>query len=197
MASLILLNGIFILAFSALPQISDLSLDLSNDPEWGTTALNLNQAEGSLEIRGPLTRSTPSLFKDTLARNPSIKMIIINSDGGRMAPALEIAEAIRLQHADTKVTNYCRSACTLVFSAGQHRLVTPGAKLGFHGYALGGVDTSSGTDEVIKFMTASGIKEEFARHALSIPNKTMWYPSIQELLASKMITEVDNIEQSK
>jgi hypothetical protein len=62
-------------------------------------------------------------------------VIVLNSAGGRLEPAIEIGSTIRKRKFATLVHDgaTCASACGLVWLAGVSRAMGPVAKLGFHG----------------------------------------------------------------
>lgn len=59
-------------------------------------------------------------------------VVVLDSDGGEVAPSVKIAELIRRHNADTRVDNQCASACVLMFGAGRHRSLSSGARIGVH-----------------------------------------------------------------
>lgn len=58
--------------------------------------------------------------------------VIINSNGGSVAEALDMGQFIRQMGFDTEVDSECYSACTIAFLGGVHRYVDRNAMFGVH-----------------------------------------------------------------
>jgi len=60
--------------------------------------------------------------------------IAIRSNGGSLAPAMEIGRFVKNNYWTTVVNknDQCHSACTFVFVAGKKKIIEPGTILGFH-----------------------------------------------------------------
>jgi len=58
--------------------------------------------------------------------------LTLDSDGGYVAAAAQIAVAVMQRHVDTRVDGECASACVLVFAAGKRRSVASGSRIGVH-----------------------------------------------------------------
>ena len=91
-----------------------------------------------IAIDGPITNGDAEQF-DRVSQNvgqlfnqPAI--VVLNSPGGSIYPALSIGESIRAKGFATGVVNgsQCASACALIWLAGTKRFLGNGAKLGFH-----------------------------------------------------------------
>lgn len=69
-----------------------------------------------------------------IAATASQAVVLLNSEGGSVLPALEIGRAIRLKGFATAVADdtLCASACALTWLAGTPRLVGKTAHIGFH-----------------------------------------------------------------
>ena len=77
--------------------------------------------------------------------------IAIRSNGGSLAPAMEIGRYVKNNHWNTVVNkkDQCHSACTFVFVAGQEKIIEPGTILGFHRpYTPGIPDTPKNVAEI-------------------------------------------------
>ncbi|MDX8517195.1 hypothetical protein [Mesorhizobium dulcispinae] len=61
-------------------------------------------------------------------------IVVLNSEGGAVLPALEIGRSIRLRGFSTAVASdtLCASACALAWLAGTPRLAGQTANIGFH-----------------------------------------------------------------
>ena len=88
----------------------------------------------------------------------------INSYGGSIAGAADMAEWVKDNKVETLVTNgeYCVSACVLVWGAGYHKWASETAKIGVHNAsAMGGpeADREAGEAEGTIFMAKALAKE--------------------------------------
>ena len=95
---------------------------------------------GALVFSGEIDRRSAAEFDLLLARYPQTELIALDSPGGLVIPALEIAEKIDQRAIDTVILDdsKCYSACSLMFMAGAARSAE--GKLGVH--------QISGTDDV-------------------------------------------------
>lgn len=71
-------------------------------------------------LSGDVTRQHADVYSRTYP-----KTILINSDGGDVAAALAIYDALSGRDIDTVATGACQSAATIVLQAGQVRYATP------------------------------------------------------------------------
>jgi hypothetical protein len=69
-----------------------------------------------------------------LARTQGLKEAIVRlkSVGGSILPAMAIGREVRKLGFSTEVTEYCHSACSLIWMAGNRRYFPPGSRVGFH-----------------------------------------------------------------
>ncbi|WP_287363284.1 hypothetical protein [Mesorhizobium sp.] len=94
------------------------------------------QAAGSpdlIVITGVIESSDDAQFNQ-IAATTGQAVVLLNSGGGSVLPALEIGRAIRLKGFATAVANetLCASACALTWLAGAPRLAGESANIGFH-----------------------------------------------------------------
>lgn len=97
-------------------------------------------------IDGEITPDVAAGFA-ALAGRAGLKSVSLNSPGGRVFPALEIARAIKAAGLNTIVPtgDECHSACAFIFLAGNERIAQ--GKLGVH--QVSGVDDPSLTQTAI------------------------------------------------
>src|SRR6185369_4332370 len=74
-----------------------------------------------LEFSGGIRAGAASELERALHVNPKVKVLRINSVGGRIHEATRMARLVRERGLDTYTSDYCLSAATLVFIAGQQR----------------------------------------------------------------------------
>lgn len=161
-----------------------------------------SSADGkTLYLIGTIAPGSYRKFRRIAAANPKADTVFLGSPGGIVLEGFLIGTLVRERKMRAYVDVLCSSSCTQIFIAGAERVVAPLAKVGFHeswridkdGNAIG-----SQTDEKRQsvLMRASylrsGIDEAFANKALSTPFSTMWYPSLAEMQAAKVVTRVSN-----
>ena len=81
------------------------------------------------------------------AQGYNIEWVLLNSPGGDVQAGMDIAQHIRNFGLKTAVlaNEYCNSICTLAFSAGVERYVSPTARIGVHSaYAIEGNEEGTG-----------------------------------------------------
>jgi membrane-bound ClpP family serine protease len=83
-----------------------------------------------IEIIGTFSWALPQQVNAALAEAPQARVVRLNSPGGHIKAALEIADMIRVRNLDTYVSRMCASACTIAFLAGHQRFATETARLG-------------------------------------------------------------------
>ena len=91
----------------------------------------------------------------------------------------------------TLVTEYCMSACTLAFAHGHERLLSRGAKLGFHApyeSDASGQDVAVDSDAEKRAYVATGIDAGCVDEALRVPFTDIWFPETARLLDARIVT---------
>ena len=155
-------------------------------------------------------------FSSILKSEPGLKTVNLNSSGGEISAALEIADLIIDFELDTNVDGTCDSACTTIFLAGNKRTVERGSKLGFHQsywdseYIENFYDSvreyrewetpfefaswlySDTQQEVLRkleYLVERGVDAGFAIKTMQATSDEMWYPRRKELEAAGVIVE--------
>ena len=62
----------------------------------------------------------------------ALKVVHLNSTGGRILEAERIGALIKGRNLSTYVPAQCLSACTIIFLSGHERFIGPSGRLGFH-----------------------------------------------------------------
>lgn len=108
--------------------------------------VSLSSDGSTAHIDGEITPEVAENFA-ALAGRPGLKSVSLNSPGGRVFPALEIARAVKAGGLNTIVpmSDECHSACAFIFLAGSERVAQ--GKLGVH--QVSGVDDPSLTQTAI------------------------------------------------
>jgi hypothetical protein len=146
-----------------------------------------------LELTGGMPFGTARAIEEIILENPSIQIIHLNSQGGRINEAYKLYEIIETHKLSTYTSADCVSACSLAFLAGQKKYIGLNGRLGFHSMSIAGLGerTIPGiNDDVRSTFAQNGLPESFISRALSTPPNDMWYPSKAELLEFNIIDSI-------
>ena len=143
-----------------------------------------------LEVSGSFSWALPQTFQSILADSPRVRVVRLESPGGQLAPAIEIAAIIQERNLDTYVGRLCASACTVAFLGGHHRWLGSGARLGFHQAHGPGIPADQANALLSKAYQDYAVPALFIAHVLRIPPADIWYPAQDELLASRLTTGI-------
>jgi hypothetical protein len=124
---------------------------------------------------------------------PHAHLVAFDSPGGRPYVADGIAGLIWERHLGTYVGAFCASACTVAFAAGAVRSAGPAAQFGFHraeAPALNDLANIDITRTERKWFVRGRISLSFGNRALHAPNKTPYYPPLDELMAAGYLHNV-------
>lgn len=136
-----------------------------------------------LELSGSFSWALPQNLEAVLAGAPGVRIVRLESPGGLVLPALQVATIIQQRGLDTYVGRLCASACTVAFLGGHQRWLASDARLGFHQAHASGVSA----DEASAFLQAAyekfAVPPPFVAHVLRTPPIELWYPTQQELRA--------------
>ena len=135
------------------------------------------------EIVGGFKFGLTEDFKKVLAASRQIKVVHLDSVGGRAGEGRMLYELIRDRGLSTYVSSKCMSACTVAFAAGRERAsfgeVHP---LDFiEGHSPGTKERELDSAQADIFRKA-GFDAKFIQTAMSTPHKDMWKPSEDVLL---------------
>src|SRR6185503_17987029 len=92
-----------------------------------------------LEVRGAIAFGLTDQVRAALDASPSIRLVHLNSNGGRLSEARKLRDLIAERGLTTFTATGCLSACTIAYAAGKTRLIGREAALGFHRYAFPGI----------------------------------------------------------
>ncbi len=149
---------------------------------------------------GQINPFTPQRFKDYLDRNTQLGTLVLESTGGHVYAAREIARLILQADINTRVDSYCYSSCTLIFASGTTRTAGTRAELGFHGYQYrtgssaiyDNIESQQHKDTLI--FLKQGISQTFIDHIFSAPHNQLWLPDNDELIRANFIHSVPGAE---
>jgi hypothetical protein len=143
---------------------------------------------GMVELRGGLRFGSATAMERALAAFPKIKLLKIDSPGGRVNEAIRMMGMVRDHGLTTYATGRCMSAATLVLTAGKERGAAAGTRIGFHSARSPSGNAKLGDASMMGSLVSSGVSESFVRRVLSVPGDGMWFPSIEEMLEARVLT---------
>jgi hypothetical protein len=132
-----------------------------------------------------------------LNANPDVKTLYLESSGGVVFEGLLISNVIKAKKINTYVESFCASACTMAFIAGADRAASPNARIGFHSSykilpyasAFAPKEPSTVGNAVLRAAYGkAGLEAEFINKVMATSSETMWYPTVAELKAARVIT---------
>lgn len=146
-----------------------------------------------VELQGGLEFGTSNQLSQVLTDNPSIKIIHLNSIGGRIAEAKKLAKLVKQNNLITYSKTQCLSACPIVFLAGKEKLLGDSAKLGFHSVSFGSVSGSEVEElnkSLISQLEQAKVPSWFVTKVSKVSSEDMWNPSTDELINAGVIDKV-------
>ena len=178
---------------TAWPQIDELArIAVGLDPS-GNYSIRVSPQGTEMEISGAIIFGLTDHVRLQLDANPDIRIINLNSIGGRIGEARKLRELIWSRELITYTSEGCASACVLAFLGGRTRVIHEGAKLGFHRPSFPGVRDHEMQDQVNidkHLFWLAGVAPGFIERAYATPSNDLWMPSTQELLRAHVITNV-------
>ena len=144
-----------------------------------------------LTVRGNLAAGAAERFETLLAASPAVRSVVLTSPGGRMLEAERMAALIRARRLDTRVEQYCMSACTSLLLAGRERTAPEQARIGFHQPSFPGTDAYEMRDAIERTRAeylAAGVSRDFVWRALATPAESMWFPQPEQLVEANVLT---------
>jgi hypothetical protein len=171
---------------------------------------------GRLQLTGVITPGTASRFSRELERRSEyVTTVVLDSPGGSVMDALEMARLIHDHGFDTYVAHggLCASSCPLVFAGGIERIAEPGAAIGVHQVTAitqtqtAGLSLRNPGFDMIEAQRASalcqrllldmGIDARAWVHAMETPPDKIFYFTDDELLQYKIATRIGAGEESR
>lgn len=173
------------------PQIYEYSqIGIGRDP-LGTYELSVTKGGSELQINGALVFGLTDDVRGTLDANPSIRILGMNSKGGRTSEARKLRDLVDARGLTTSTEVECLSACSLAYAAGKYRLLGKDARLGFHQYSFPGtsdINLHAQYEKDKKDWLARGFASTMVDRAFATPNSEIWTPSHDELLKWGVVT---------
>jgi hypothetical protein len=136
-----------------------------------------------LEVSGSFSWALPQNVQAMLAAAPQIRVVRLESPGGHVLPAVQLATIIQQHGLDTYVGHLCASACTIAFLGGRQRWLGPDARLGFHQAYAPGFPAEQANALLQSAYERFAVPSPFVAHVLQTPHTDVWYPTQNELHA--------------
>ncbi len=160
-------------------------------------ALTLSDDSTQVYLNGSFELGITKKLRALLQQHPSVKGIVLASQGGNIYAGRGVAKLIHEHALDSYVFEACSSACTTAFIAGATRTLGPNGKLGFHQYGLEAdyqvpfVDIADEQNTDRKFYQSQEIKDAFLDRVFDASQSDLWVPSAEELLEAGVVHRVD------
>ncbi|MEZ5457792.1 MAG: GYF domain-containing protein [Steroidobacteraceae bacterium] len=158
---------------------------IDGDKEFADYDVVVREGGGVLSIEGPIGFGLTARVDDALASFGNVRVVRLNSGGGRLAEAYRLGERIRDRGLSTHVEQECSSACVIAFASGAERLLGPDARIGLHEVSFPGMAprwSESERRKYIQFLKGQGANAGFVNAAMRRGGSGMWYPTHQELI---------------
>jgi hypothetical protein len=173
------------------PQMSEFASIAFNYDSLKRVKATLAADGKSLALHGTIGTGSYEYVQQLLSAAPGVRTIVLDSEGGRIREAEQLAALVRERGLDTYVEGQCVSACTYLFLAGKDRAATPNARIGFHRPSFAGTsDYQAGLTEMLAYYRAAGISEPFLDRIRNTKSEEMWHPSRDELIDNGVLTRV-------
>jgi hypothetical protein len=180
--------------FSTRPQLLEVwDMAFNGDPSIPPYSIRLMRDGTEAEITGGFKYGLAEDLERILKASPRIKVLHLDSLGGRIGEAEKVYTIVRMNRLDTYVANKCASACTVAFVGGKRRFLERGAILGFHAGNFPGVaadDLASLNETQTRILGEAGVDKAFIKKASETPSKQLWQPDENELKNARVFTHI-------
>ncbi len=176
-----------------LPQLGEYWQMARGIDPIGRTEFHVTEDGSTVRLEGPIGMGDATRLDAILKAQPQLQRFELQSPGGRVYEAERMAEMIAGRSgASTTVVEHCESACTILFLAAPKRQLMPEARLGFHRASTGTynpVFEELANKELEKTYRNLNLPEHFITRTLKTPSRSMWYPTMDELISHALIPE--------
>lgn len=172
---------------------------LPNAAPFDSFKLTISDDKKVVHLMGSFRSGISAALKNMLNANPQVEKIILSSGGGAVIDGLAVEKIIRQHGLNTHVELLCASACTEAFQGGKQRTIAATGRLGFHqatqgflaGLTMAGDERESAPNQLISDLwKRRGISDAFIDQMLATPNRDIWLPTHDGLLAEKIATGI-------
>ncbi|MEM1237532.1 MAG: hypothetical protein AAGI10_11215 [Pseudomonadota bacterium] len=163
-----------------------------------------------------IERSDVDRLLRLLRDNPAVEVLRLNSTGGGLYAALDMADIVIDFELDTAIDAVCESSCMYVFLGGESRTMARGGRVGFHRVSWSAdsiesyydnhseeegwatpfeftswiyEDTQVEVYNILSYMVGRGVDPSFAIETLKAGADEMWSPYRPVLMAAGVLTE--------
>lgn len=146
-----------------------------------------------LALQGGLEFGSTRAVRDALDANSDVRVVRLESRGGRVAEGLALGTLLRDRGVDTFVNGECSSACVTAFAGGARRIIGAEARVGLHsagGAGFSADSVASANRRSDEFIAARGVDQRVLEKGAATANDQIWFPSPQVLLSSGLATEL-------
>jgi hypothetical protein len=178
------------------PQLAEAyAIAFLNDPNIPDYAIRVMRDGTEVEIVGGFKYGLTDDFIKILSASRAIKVVHLDSIGGRVGEGRRLYALIRDRELTTYVSSSCLSACTLAFAGGKERYLLKGAVLGFHRGSFPGSREGERDSVQAAVFRQAGFDGKFIETALSTPHSDMWRPSEDVLMKARVVTRLSDGSQ--
>jgi hypothetical protein len=185
-----LLSNLGALVVDVLPEMPQLLRMAAGQDPIGRLDITLSADGRIVTLTGPIGMGSATRFERTLQGAPQLQRVVLQSPGGRLFEAHQMATQVRLRGLQTRATGDCASACTLVFIAGGRRSLAPAARLGFHRASVPSMNPlheQMANAKLASLYRDAGLPRDFIFHVLATPASTIWNPATDQLVAAGIL----------
>jgi hypothetical protein len=154
-------------------------------------------------IEGQIELGDDARFRKIASEHPNA-IVLLNSDGGMIRPAMDIGRTIKLLGYGTAIykSRTCASACALIWVAGSTRAIFEGGRVGFHASYLdtdgAKLETGVGNALVGHYLTQLGFGEKTVVFAtLASPDQILWLNDDTASMSGISFDTVPNDEKQR
>lgn len=155
-------------------------------------AVRIDEAAGVVRLNGDLEFGSTRAVRAAIDAHPGVRVVHLESRGGRVAEGLALGALLRDRGVDTLVTGECSSACVTAFAGGTRRLIAPQAKIGLHsagGKGVSAAAVASANRASDAFIAQRGVDWRVLEKGAAVANESIWFPEAWLLLASGLATD--------
>ena len=153
----------------------------------GSSVVSIDNKGGYLN--GPIGTSTFASLV-SVYDNYGLEVLELDSQGGLIKDAIEMAEFVQNNRIFTAVSGECASACVLIAISGKKLFTKSSAKFGFHNAASisqnqserGKFASQLGSEAMFDFLKNKGIPDTILKRAKETPASSMYYVSGADLI---------------
>lgn len=161
------------------------------DPPGPQYSLDLIEHGSLVHLRGPFQIGITSKLADLIERNPRVRGIILDSEGGQIYEGRGLARLIGENGLRTYTLDQCLSSCTTAFVAGVIRTLGTHARLGFHQYKtyslIPSINIENEQAKDIAIFARQGVSAEFLDKVFIYSPEEMWWPEVDELISAGVV----------